>query len=66
MNIGDRVKIVGDLAAIDHRSNRYGIITKIDGAYHYVRPMWCKWTAEFYEWELEGVKRPISKRSNIK
>jgi len=35
-----------------HRIHWYGRITRIDGGYHYVRPMWCKWETELYYNEI--------------
>ena len=53
--INDRVKLLGEIAPLKHRKNRCGVITRIDGEYIYVRPMWCKWEVECYSCELEKI-----------
>jgi len=56
MKKGDKVKILRkDIFALKHRKNRNGIITKIDGQYIDVRPMWCKWIIELYPGEIKLI-----------
>ncbi len=54
-NVGDRVLILGakHISYLKNRLPRYGIITKIDGAYINVRPSWCHWEMECYENEIK-------------
>ena len=52
-NKGDKVGIVGNIPFhIKHRKKARGVITKIDGEYIYVRPLWCKWVVELYSCEI--------------
>lgn len=51
---GMKVTIVGNIPFhLKHRKNKNGVIIKIDGAYIYVRPTWCKWYGEFYLGEIK-------------
>ena len=55
--VGDRVEILQVLAPIRHRFTAgkvYGRITHIDGEYHLVRPLWCKWETECYRNEIKS------------
>ena len=56
MKVNDRVKILRtDIRDLDHRTNRYGIVTAIDGEYVMVRPMWCRWVIELYPNEIKAI-----------
>lgn len=55
--VGDRVRILEPRAVLKHRQNRNGVVTNVNGAYIMVRPMWCKWEAEFYPNELQVLGR---------
>jgi len=54
--VGDKVEILGyrRLAWGNRKPQRYGFITNINGAYHYVRPRWWKKSEvfEFYPGEI--------------
>ncbi len=52
MKVGDKVKILEDVASIRHRKNKNGVISRINGAYIYVIPMWTKFEIELYEQEI--------------
>ena len=58
--VGDRVKILDpDIFSLKHRKNRNGVLRRIDGAYHYVRPTWWprgRWL-ELYEGEFQVIGR---------
>jgi hypothetical protein len=57
-DVGDRVRIKRkDIFHLAHRKNRNGVITAIDGSYHFVRPMWCRWEIELYPNEIEPVAK---------
>ncbi len=51
--VGDRVRICAPIASLVHRKNRNGVVERVNGAYIYVRPMWCWWTVELYTFELD-------------
>lgn len=51
--VGDRVKITSYLAALKHRQNKTGKITRINGFYIYVKPSWVAWEVELYENEIK-------------
>jgi hypothetical protein len=55
LKLGDRVEILPPNQHLSHRTKRLGKITSIDGAYILVRPMWCKWEAEYYPNELKKL-----------
>lgn len=41
--VGDRVEILRkDISWKPRKKQRYGYITSINGAYHYVRPLWWR------------------------
>ena len=51
--VGQHVGIVGNIPfALKERRRVRGIITRIDGDYIFVRPLWCKWETELYACEL--------------
>ncbi len=51
--VGDRVKILRrDIHLLNHRWNRNGRVTHVDGSYIMVRPMWCHWEIELYPGEM--------------
>ena len=51
--VGQKVGIVGNIPfPLKHRKKTRGIVTKKDGDYIYVRPLWCKWEVELYACEL--------------
>lgn len=61
--VGQRVEILSVLAPLKHRFAKgpvYGriIANGIDGEYHLVRPMWCKWETEVYRNEIKAVDKP--------
>lgn len=55
--VGDRVELLQykHLSWGDRKPQRYGYVTRIDGAYHYVRPRWWKASEvfEFYPGEIK-------------
>jgi hypothetical protein len=55
--VGQRVEIVrADIKLLEHRIKKgkvFGRITRIDGEYHYVKPMWCDWEIELYRSEIK-------------
>lgn len=59
-HLGQRVEIIRtDIYALRHRIKKgkvFGIITGIDGEYHYVTPMWCKWQIELYRGEIRDAR----------
>ena len=58
LRVEDRVRILrSDIYPLKHRKNRNGIITRIDGGYILVRPMWCKWVTELYPNEIRKIER---------
>jgi len=53
--VGDRIEIIAVIWSLKHRAAKgkvYGRITHINGEYHQVRPMWCKWEVELYRNEM--------------
>jgi len=50
--VGDRVKLLVKLSCLKHRNNVFGKVVRINGAYIYVKPSWCKWEVELYPNEL--------------
>lgn len=60
---GNRVQILRkDINWGARKRQRFGYITKIDGAYHYVRPLWWKEgeVLELYETEIRHA--PLKKK----
>ena len=56
MRVGDKVQILRtDIKDLNHRTNRYGRITGINGEYIYVKPMWCRWVIELYRSEVASI-----------
>lgn len=43
---GDRVLIRTPIAPLKHRKQQIGIVTRRDGSYVYVQPLWCKYGAK--------------------
>lgn len=62
IRVGDKVWIKRiDVFHLKHRKNRNGIVTHINGAYHMVRPMWCKWEIELYPNEIELLDKQANR-----
>jgi len=55
--IGDRVTITSGIFHLNHRKNRNGRITSVNGDYIMVKPMWCKWEVELYPCEIKPCER---------
>jgi hypothetical protein len=54
--VGDKVHIKRkDIYHLQHRKNRNGVVTSINGYYILVRPMWCRWEVELYPTEIELI-----------
>lgn len=51
--VGERVEILRqDIFERPKNKRWYGRIVSINGGYHYVRPMRCKWETELYDVEI--------------
>ena len=57
LKVGDRVKVKVPIAIFKHRKTLIGNITRIDGFYIYVKPLWSKHILELYGWELEKLNK---------
>ncbi len=60
---GDRVEIVRqDISWKPRKKQRYGYITRIDGAYYYVRPRWWKKDEVLELYDVEIRPAPLKKK----
>jgi len=57
IKVGNKIKILRkDIFHLQHRSNRNGTVTNINGGYITVKPTWVKWEIGLLINEVKGLK----------